>query len=435
MGQSESFGACQGRAILCRKVGGAEEEAGEQEEAAPCYCDTLAEAPAGVRPSPLASTSPPPLSAPCVDLPQPPAVSSTAAADVEGQAAGQQKAAAKAPARAAKQKSKAAAKPAAAKPAAAQETAAAKPAAANRKSGGGAAETKQPAAKKKKPKKEEEIVRDEFGRDVKRLEASRKQMLKNAQKEESSDSDFDDLFDCPASKKEKAFEKELKALRKQVRANYTEEMIEELQNPWLNTEVSDSERKLKKDMFISFYREQYGRLKKQGQQAEPDTKQYGDAASNGLKITDGHRPMPRPKGIVLPKDFRKPVGTLTAKQLAGNAADCKRLLLSIHGDIFDVSDRPDKYGADGPYSYMTGHDITWGLVIGDDAEELIDKYYDLYKIQPKEAADKKLQGLMSWWAFFEKEYGVPVGRLDMYNKEWGLPPPPAGAIGNDCSVM
>jgi len=31
---------------------------------------------------------------------------------------------------------------------------------------------------------------------------------------------------------------------------------------------------------------------------------------------------------------------------------------------------------------------------------------------------------MNWWAFFEREYGSPVGRLDVYDREWELPAPP-----------
>merc|ERR550525_131741 len=120
---------------------------------------------------------------------------------------------------------------------------------------------------------------------------------------------------------------------------------------------------------------------------------------------------------------------VSAKQLR-EAFSCEgeRKLVCIHGDLFDVSDRPDKYGPDGPYCYMTGRDITWGLLRGDDAEEHMDKYYDVFKISPTEVADRKLQGLMSWWCFFEKEYGAPVGRLDVYQEEWRLAAPPGAEL-------
>eukprot|EP00971_Amphidinium_carterae_P004563 91428-Amphidinium_carterae.1 len=44
-----------------------------------------------------------------------------------------------------------------------------------------------------------------------------------------------------------------------------------------------------------------------------------------------------------------------------------------------VEDRPDKYGKEGPYHYLTGHDITWGLVSGQDSEETVNLFYDLFK--------------------------------------------------------
>eukprot|EP00427_Karlodinium_veneficum_P044376 CAMPEP_0169270782 /NCGR_PEP_ID=MMETSP1016-20121227/49334_1 /TAXON_ID=342587 /ORGANISM="Karlodinium micrum, Strain CCMP2283" /LENGTH=81 /DNA_ID=CAMNT_0009356217 /DNA_START=21 /DNA_END=266 /DNA_ORIENTATION=+ len=81
---------------------------------------------------------------------------------------------------------------------------------------------------------------------------------------------------------------------------------------------------------------------------------------------------------------------------------------------------------------MVGHDITWGLVCGNDDAITYDYYYDVFKI-PKETADRRLQGLISWWCFYEKEYGAPVGRLDIYNEEWKLPAPPE--IGETCVVM
>mmetsp|Transcript_85004 Transcript_85004/g.243956 ORF Transcript_85004/g.243956 Transcript_85004/m.243956 type:complete len:518 (+) Transcript_85004:234-1787(+) len=296
-------------------------------------------------------------------------------------------------------------------------------------------EVKPKAAKKQEPK----VERDEIGRDVKRPErakqASRGKVVEEASDESSSDVD---LGSCPASKKDQAFEKELKKVKKQIKLKMTPQQIEEMSNPWLTTDMSAPERQLNKELFVSFYRGEYAKIKlAKGPEKEtgPDLKQYSQESVAGLKLTDGHRPMARPRGIEVPKDFRQPVGTLTAKELAAKNCASNRMLLCIHGDLFDVSDRPDKYGKDGPYHYMTGHDMTWGLVVGDDAEEFLDKYYDIFKVTPKEKADRKLQGLMSWWAFYENEYGEPVGRLDIYQKEWELPPPPSGSMDNECSVM
>jgi hypothetical protein len=288
---------------------------------------------------------------------------------------------------------------------------------------------------KPQQKKAQEPEKDEFGRDIQRLKAARGQGPKELESS-SSDSDLDHLISkaCPAEKRNKDFEKELKALKKKQRANMTPEQIEEIDNPWLATQVSDSQRQMKKNMFVSFYREQYSRLAKASKATALDTTQYSKEQSSGLKISEGHKPMPRPKNIELPKDYKQPVGVLTPQKLKAFNCESHRMLICIHGDLFDVSDRPDKYAKDGPYWYMAGHDISWGLIIADDSEETLDKYYDIFKIQPADVADQKLQGLMSWWCFYEREYGQPVGRLDQYVKEWGLPPPPPDALGG-CSVM
>jgi len=301
------------------------------------------------------------------------------------------------------------------------------------------------------PKPKPEVKRDELGREIKPKKKKSKwstdefgkrfqtdEVGRRVYEESSSEDDsFDDL--CPASKKEKLLDQEIKKMKKKMRSNWTEEQKEEMDNPWLHTQIGDAERDLKKNMFKSFYREQYARLKAK---ATVDLKQYegqktkdGSSLASGLVAEGGHRPMPRPRGVKLPTDFKKPVGTITKETLLKEyGCESKdRMFLSVYGDLFDVSDRPDKYGKDGPYWYMTGRDITWGLVCGEDSEENMDHFYDLFKIQPKEAADKRLQGLMSWWAFYEKEYGQPVGRNESYNKEWGLGPPPNA--DPNCSIM
>jgi len=276
---------------------------------------------------------------------------------------------------------------------------------------------------------------DELGRRLDRLQAA------NNRNEDlsSSDDDLDDDDLCPSSRKQVAFERELKKMKKKMREGWTDEQRDEMDNPWLHTQISEPERDLKKELFRSFYREQYARLKSK---AQPDLKQYekkdpatGNVVVNqNLTAEGGHRPMPRPKGVELPKDFGKPIGRLAPAQLLKqHSCQSKRKLVSVFGDLFDVSDRPDKYGPDGPYWYMTGRDITWGLVCGDDSEENMDKFYDFFKIQPKETADKRLQGLISWWCFYEKEYGKPVGRDTGYDKEWGLAAPPN--TGDACTIM
>lgn len=191
---------------------------------------------------------------------------------------------------------------------------------------------------------------------------------------------------------------------------------------WNGRVPGKEEREGRKEMLLSIFREQWARLGKAKDtlafnQYEPDLK-------GNLKIKGGHQPMPRPTDISLPPDFRKPVGLLTSLQLADYHCDSPRLLISLYGDIFDVSDRPDKYGKDGPYYYFSGRDITWGLVTGQDTEDMVNQFYDLFKMEEKQIS-KKLQCVCSWLGFYEVEYGKSVGRLAEFEAEQDLPAPPA----------
>jgi len=244
---------------------------------------------------------------------------------------------------------------------------------------------------------------------------------------------------CPSSKTNEDFERELNLLRSQPKPQKkTKEPKPKKPEPttgamqafdMYSSVISAGERDVKKGMFCSFYREQYAKI------PTLDISQYGDQdASSGLSIKDGHRPMPRPRGVIdLPPDHKQPLGTISVSELAKYGCESKRMLICVHGDLFDVSDRPDKYSKDGPYWAMVGHDISWGFVCGVDDSSSYDQYYDIFKIQPEENMDRRLQGLMSWWCFYEKEYGDPVGRLDVYEEEWKLPQPPE--VGDVCSVM
>lgn len=310
-----------------------------------------------------------------------------------------------------------------------------------------AKETKPKPAPKKKKKKVELTWDEQLKRKRAEMDKMEKMGLQfhemGGKLDPSSSEEDSDDGGCPASSNQKTFDAELKRLKKEMREKMTQEQREEMDNPWMQSAiVPEEERKMKKNMFLAFYRDKYNKLKKGSRelaQAAPDMSHYdAQNAKLGLSASGGHMPMPRPKGIKPPPDFQKPVGRLSPAEMLKFGCENKRILISIHGDIFDISDRPDKYGAEGPYWYMAGHDLTWGLIIGDDAEAHLDKFYDLFKIMPKEACDQHLQGVMSWWAFYEKEYGKPVGRNTGYDKEWGLPPPPNKGDGIDpgkCTVM
>jgi len=202
---------------------------------------------------------------------------------------------------------------------------------------------------------------------------------------------------------------------------------------------SPYERVNTRKIMLEGFRDQYRKIAKQSNRLEGSipstaTEQYSVKESEGLSIKDGHRHMPRPKDVQLPKDFRKFVGSMPLQKLTQHDCNNQRKLVSVYGDIFDVSDRPDKYGADGPYGWMSGHDLTWGFVSGKDIPEQNDQLYDMWKMAPDDFREKKLHGLLAWVAFYEHEYGKPVGRLKEYEKEAGLKGPPMEEA-EDCCIM
>lgn len=168
--------------------------------------------------------------------------------------------------------------------------------------------------------------------------------------------------------------------------------------------------------------------------AAPAINSYTTAETQALQIVGGHTPIPRPDNVQLPKDYRKPVGIITLQTLAEFGSGSDRKLCSVYGDIFDVSDRPDKYGTDGPYEWMCGNDITWGFVSGKDVPETVNRCYDLWKVAPETFRDSKFKLIYAWVAFYEYEYGDAVGKLDLYDNEAGLKGPPMEE-SQDCSIM
>jgi len=202
--------------------------------------------------------------------------------------------------------------------------------------------------------------------------------------------------------------------------------------PWSGAVATQEERDVKKEMMLSIFREQWERIGKAKETMGYNN--YQKAQELDLTIKGGHRPMARPDGVALPKDFRKKIGTVDAEHLFRHFnCNCERLLLCIHGEIFDVSDRPDKYGPTAPYYYFAGRDITWGLVSGNDSETSVNQFFDIFKMEDKEI-NSKLQCICSWTGFYQVEYGKAVGRLAEFNKEHELPAPPLGS-GDDCVVQ
>jgi len=202
------------------------------------------------------------------------------------------------------------------------------------------------------------------------------------------------------------------------------------------------ERECDKNMMLNVFREQWERISdskkalmlKDAFKDSGAAKGYSNEQQAGLQIAGGHQPMDRPDDVDLPQDYGKQVGIMTAADMRKNHnCECHRKLISIHGDIFDVSDRPDKYGEGAPYYYFSGSDITWGLVSGVDTEETTNMFFDFWKVDELEERQKKLQIICSWTGFYEVEYGKRVGQLKEYQTDHKLPAPPL--TNDDCCIQ
>lgn len=217
---------------------------------------------------------------------------------------------------------------------------------------------------------------------------------------------------------------------------------EEQAYEWKGREPTHNERAAMKGMMLDMFKEKYLDLKAQMKKHQDKAKkrtsptdQYNAEQKQGLQLKGGHRPMERPTDVDLPDDYNEMLGSITVEELEryGCGNPSRRFLLSVWGHVFDVSDRPDKYGPDGPYSSLTGKDITWGLFTGVDTVAFCNRFYDLYK--GKDMGKDKLAGICSWLAWYETEYGAPVARLRLYEREDLLPAPPLSEVDDACVVM
>ncbi|CAJ1456371.1 unnamed protein product [Effrenium voratum] len=203
---------------------------------------------------------------------------------------------------------------------------------------------------------------------------------------------------------------------------------------WQNGKPGEKERYDYRTAMTDMFRAKYEELKQRAEAAKSkrSTLQtdeiYQPEQKQGLVLSGGHRPLERPDNVDVPPDYQSPVGLLTPEQLEEYGSDNKgrRYLLSVYGDIFDVSDRPDKYDPNGPYASLTGRDLTWGLFAGVDTVEYTNKFYDLFKA--RDLGKDKMAGVCSWLAWYTTEYGTPVGKLEPWQRESELPAPPLEEI-------
>mmetsp|Transcript_45374 Transcript_45374/g.144842 ORF Transcript_45374/g.144842 Transcript_45374/m.144842 type:complete len:362 (+) Transcript_45374:175-1260(+) len=134
-----------------------------------------------------------------------------------------------------------------------------------------------------------------------------------------------------------------------------------------------------------------------------------------------------PENVKLPPDYKGPVGVLNISQLSKFNSNHSRQLVSIYGDVFDVSKRPDQYGCGGPKAFQTGRDITWSVITGKETPESCNRFYDIFKLDDDHCG-RYLQLLCQKMVAFENEFGEPVGRLENFIDERDLPPAPIEEI-------
>lgn len=211
---------------------------------------------------------------------------------------------------------------------------------------------------------------------------------------------------------------------------------------WKGKNPNPEERASLKKMMVDLFLEKYIELRDRSQEIEAKsgksvlkTDFYDQQQKMGLLIEGGHQAMPRPEGVELPDKYMDPVGILTVEEMGRfhSKREDRRYLVSVWGEIFDVSDRPDKYGPNAPYRELTGRDLSWGLFTGIDHIDMSNKFYDLFKA--KDMGKDKLGGLASWRAWFETEYGEAVGTLEPWTHDWDLPAPPMAEMEDQCSIM
>mmetsp|Transcript_30663 Transcript_30663/g.70814 ORF Transcript_30663/g.70814 Transcript_30663/m.70814 type:complete len:396 (-) Transcript_30663:111-1298(-) len=82
----------------------------------------------------------------------------------------------------------------------------------------------------------------------------------------------------------------------------------------------------------------------------------------------------------------------------------KPILTSILGRVYDVTSAKESFGPNGPYHMFAGHDGTYNLAVMSLKKHTVDKTD--YTLQ---AEDKEC--LSDWIAYFDKNYGRPLGEL------------------------
>jgi len=136
----------------------------------------------------------------------------------------------------------------------------------------------------------------------------------------------------------------------------------------------------------------------------------------------------------MPDDYRKAVGTITLDSLAKFNSKNKRMLISVYGDIYDISNRSEMYGPNTKKSSWAGKDLTWALITGHEDVDHFNKLYDIFKLDHAKL-ERFLRVVCHWLVSYTDDHGKPVGRLQEWENERDLPEPPAEDIKDPCPTQ
>lgn len=125
------------------------------------------------------------------------------------------------------------------------------------------------------------------------------------------------------------------------------------------------------------------------------------------------------------------MGTISLETL--NVHDCnhkERRLLSLFGEVYDITAAVDKYGPDGAYCEFAGHDITLTIGAGQMGSKFLDKFIKF--------DDKWKEGAEKWVDYYAAKY-PKCGRLDKWDEDtdtWPEPTPEEReALNTSCIIL
>ncbi|OMJ27997.1 Cytochrome P450 regulator dap1 [Smittium culicis] len=87
----------------------------------------------------------------------------------------------------------------------------------------------------------------------------------------------------------------------------------------------------------------------------------------------------------------------------------KLIFIGICGKVYDVSEKAQFYGPEGPYASFAGSDATMALALNSTTREFIPKINDSAP-DLSTLSDKQREALDGWVSFFDKKYQV-VGTI------------------------